>query len=467
MAGVFAIIDYTHLLNPSSFTSYGSALHSIEMLYMVPRILMGLLAVVDTLLIYKISERRYNRNVALIASVLFAVMPLSWLIRRVLLDSILMPFLLSSILLALYTNAKMGGFSKNHKTKGSKNIVLNLLSGVSLGLAIFTKMPALTMIPLVGSLIYTNNNNNLKKLGLWFIPVILIPLIWPAYSISANNFGEWLNGVFWQASRKTRHRNNVNRFYLSDGSSFSNSRSRRSYFCSNNKKRFLPSALAYSISHLHISYRMGRILSLDASITSILYCWPLLIEDVSHRIARRKKKVQQILLSYCIASAIGIFGLISTIMLITNNFSLSQFEAAGIGCSDCTKYRSNHASSGSSVSNNHNNEITVISGPIYSWIFKYVFNTAHVFSHPRDSSQPITKRVSLMVDSTYRYVMSNALTKREIEDEKQIRTLGNIYNSSETIASFADNGVQYKYLMYPYINIKDCPLSNIEVRTNY
>ena len=170
LAGVFALIDYTHLLNPSSFTSYGNALHSIETLYMVPRILMGILAVVDTFLIYKISERRYSRNVALIASVLFAVMPLSWIVRRVLLDSILMPFLLSSILFTLYAKV---GFSTNDKTKSSKNIVLILLSGVSLGLAIFTKMPALTMIPLVGFLIYKNNynrSNNLKNLGLWFVP---------------------------------------------------------------------------------------------------------------------------------------------------------------------------------------------------------------------------------------------------------------------------------------------------------
>ena len=45
---------------------------------------MGILAVVDTFLIYKIAERRYNRNVAFIAAILFAVMPYTWLIRRVL-----------------------------------------------------------------------------------------------------------------------------------------------------------------------------------------------------------------------------------------------------------------------------------------------------------------------------------------------------------------------------------------------
>jgi 4-amino-4-deoxy-L-arabinose transferase-like glycosyltransferase len=63
---------------------------------------MGILAVVDTFHVYKIAELRYNRNVEVIASVLFAVMPSLLYNRWILLDSILMPLLLSSILFALY-----------------------------------------------------------------------------------------------------------------------------------------------------------------------------------------------------------------------------------------------------------------------------------------------------------------------------------------------------------------------------
>src|SRR5919197_4750176 len=94
------------------------------MLYLIPRVLMGLLAVVDTFLIYKISERRYNRNVAIIASILFAVMPLSWLMRRILLDTILMPFLLSSILFAVYNTNKITNtkFAYSLKDKNKNRI---------------------------------------------------------------------------------------------------------------------------------------------------------------------------------------------------------------------------------------------------------------------------------------------------------------------------------------------------------
>ena len=70
-----------------------------------------------------------------------------------------------------------------------------------MGLAIFTKIPAFTLITLVGFLIYQNNNRNLKTLGLWFIPVILIALIWLAYATYSGHFDLWLNGVLWQTHR--------------------------------------------------------------------------------------------------------------------------------------------------------------------------------------------------------------------------------------------------------------------------
>ena len=200
---------------------------------------MGILAVVDTFLVYKISERRYNRSVAFIASVLFAVMPMSWLLRRILLDSILMPFLLSSILFAVYYNSNNNSNTKySSKTVGNNKQILVLLSGIFLGLAIFTKIPAFTMIPLVAFLIvhtgdgkkekYDNNDNNnnnnndnthdsssqrrlvlfhffnkknMKMLGLWFIPVIIIPLIWPIYSLAIGQFNLWLEGILYQTGR--------------------------------------------------------------------------------------------------------------------------------------------------------------------------------------------------------------------------------------------------------------------------
>ena len=118
-------------------------------------------------------------------------MPITWLLRRILLDSILMPFLLSSVLLAIYT-----------RDITSNKSILTLCSGICLGLAIFTKSPSLLFVPLVGFLIYSNNNKKLKTVGLWLVPIILLSIIWPAYSLYIGQFNYWLKDVVWQAHRQ-------------------------------------------------------------------------------------------------------------------------------------------------------------------------------------------------------------------------------------------------------------------------
>ena len=135
LASIFTSIGYPHSLNLSD------SANSVSTLYLIPRIIMGILAIIDTLLIYKIADKRYGKNVALISAVLFSVMPITWITRRILLDSILLPFLLLSILAALQ--------AKNSK----HSTLLILLSGTCLGLAIFTKIPAFTAMPLIGSLV--------------------------------------------------------------------------------------------------------------------------------------------------------------------------------------------------------------------------------------------------------------------------------------------------------------------------
>ena len=148
-------------------------------------------------------------------------MPYTWLIRRVLLEPIELPFLLTSILFALYTDIrarqkeskdivkvksredneriiekvseknKQGqrqreGYDNysGHTIMSNQNIILLLSSGIFLGLTIFTKIPAITLIPLIGFIVFTNNKKSFKAVGIWIIPVILIPLMWPIHALS-------------------------------------------------------------------------------------------------------------------------------------------------------------------------------------------------------------------------------------------------------------------------------------------
>jgi len=191
LAGLLWLTGYPDSMHASA---EGDVLKSVEQLWLVPKVLIGILGIVDTFLIYKISERRYSAKVGFMASILFATMSISFL-RTVYLESLQLPLLLSSILFALYTKVP------KTKDKEDKNLSNVLISGIFMGLAIFTKIPAFIMIPLVVFLILTSNNKKLKTLSLWVIPVVLIPSIWPVYAISHAQFDDWLSGMYWQTHR--------------------------------------------------------------------------------------------------------------------------------------------------------------------------------------------------------------------------------------------------------------------------
>jgi hypothetical protein len=208
LASVLSTIGYPKLSAPSS-TNFIDIVHSIEKLYTIPRIIMGCLSIVDTFLIYKVCERRYNRRLALIAAILFSVMPIGWMSKRIVLDSIMLPFILLAIYFALHRVSVKANLNASLPNRApienpEFRIITVLLSGIFLGLAIFTKIPASTFIPLVGFLVLTNSNRNFKLLGIWFIPVLLIPMLWPLFNFLNGNFETWMEGVFWQVGREGR-----------------------------------------------------------------------------------------------------------------------------------------------------------------------------------------------------------------------------------------------------------------------
>jgi hypothetical protein len=422
LAGSLAIIGYPDSLNPVR------DVHTMEILYLVPRILMGILAIVDTFLIYKISERFYNRNTAIVASILFAVMPLTWFTRRILLDSILLPFLLTSIFLAIYT-----------KDSKNKNIPI-LLSAVCLGLAIFTKIPIFVMIPLVGFLIYRNSNRNLKTLGLWFIPVILIPLIWPAQSILLGQFDLWLKDVLWQTSRESGGFGHITElFFMFDPVLFILG---IAGFVFAIKKRDFPLLLWVMPFVIFLSV-IGYVQYFHWIPVLPAFCIASarLIIDITNKLNRRK--IQQIL-SFGVISAIGIFGLVSTTMLITTNVS-SQFEAAAF----VAQYVKDESDTG--------NQITIIASPVYSWIFNYVFHQKHVFTDYRDLMfYPVeTEKVLLITDPHF---ISNLGAGEELQMA---------YDNTITVARFKGDILNYDSTKYPYTNMyANYEGSEIEVKVN-
>ncbi len=411
LAGILSAIGFPSSLHPTL------NIDSIGTLWLVPRILMGLLAIVDTFLIFKISEKLYNTKTGIAASLLFAVMPLTWLTRRILLDSILLPFLLLAIVLALY--------SKDSKHKSS----LVLLSGISMGITLFTKEYMVVMVPLLVFLLY--RNGNLRKIGLWLIPVVLIPSIWVIESIVRGEFNLWIADIMSQTERA-----NGGLLRLLGG-------------------YFLFDPVLFILGFVGISYSV-----IKKQAFPILWCVPFLIlfsivQYVQYFywipiipifciaggycIMDIEKTIKSFLFSYPILITIAIFGLVSTIFIITANVS-EQLEATAFVASYL----------------NQNKDATVISSPVYSWIFYYVFHDKSVFSDYRDLLYcPLpNQNIILVASPEFRAHLGDG------------RELAIVYSNTTTIMNFSSNVFSYNNKWYPYTNLwENFDGSIIDIRT--
>ena len=402
LATIFKIIGYPQILKPSA------DLNSIETLYLVPRIIMGLLAISDTFLVYMIAHYRYenNRIIALFAATLFAIMPVTWILRKIFLESILLPFLLLSILFAVYyaknkKNCDLTGntieasYKKNKKknfykintlvsgqnSSSSKNCILLLFSGIFLGVSIFTKIPAFTMIPLVGYVIFTNNNSKWKNLGIWFIPVIAIPLIWPASAIAYGDFNLWLNDLGWNAHRPDIH---------TDSELHGVPINSLKYIFKIDPALFILGIIGIVYSQIKRDYFIllwiipFLVFLITINFSSFFHLVPLLpgfciaasrtIVELCSRIKRpRIKKI----LPVVIVSVVGCFGLISTTLLINTNVTSSFFKT-------------------------------------YSFIVQYLVNQETTTNNQNNNNR----------DSNYNNLISRPFTNREAKDNDKITMLG-------------------------------------------
>ena len=481
LAGALGVIDYPALLNPSSNT-IGDALHSVEMSYLFPRVLMGILAVADTFLLYKISERRYNRNIALIASALFAVMPITLMLRRIYLDSILLPFLLSSILFALYANDFKNNNNNSNRqipalpaTNCTRKNILILLSGLFLGLGIFTKIPAFTMIPVIGLLIYTSSKDRkLNKLALWFIPVILLPSIWPAYAVMTGEFGLWIDAIAWQVNRveETHFYDAINAFFTIDPILLVIGTAGLVLAVIKRDLWLLLWVVPFLIFSFIVEWVI--VFHLIVLVPPLCIAAATMIQTLTMKVT--KKKVQR-LLPYVVISGIGIFGLISTINLISLNLNTAHLEANALLIKELSNV--------SDLTDHNYNNTIVFGHRIYLWIPKFVYHKDFDYYdydrvtiyHPETLQRLIDKKAlsiqlypstkasnknvfGLVVNGRILLLAHEAL---KIDDRKIIwivdkrpeqTQLLKMFNSSKKIDSFEQNLSNYDRDRYPFNTLR-------------
>jgi hypothetical protein len=466
LGSILTAVGYPHKVNALVMADDGQF---VEILYFAPRLLMGILAVVDTFLVFKIAERKYNIQVALIASVLFAVMPLTWLLRGIFLDNILLPFMLLSILFALNGKGSINGnryYAHTnrclHRLSGEK--ILVLLSGIFLGIAIFTKAPAGAMIPLVGFLIY-RNSKDLRLLTIWFIPVVLISGLWPVYNIYSGHFGEWIDGVLWQVTQrpeKTLSGSFIGIFSM-DPILITLGFAGLAYtLIFDVRKRDYFIAL-WIIPYLVFLYLIGWVSYFHWVILlpAITVSAAVLINRVLAKATDKglKKHTRLIPLNtIVVVSALGIFGLISSTMLIQVDATSSYFELYSFIVRQLEIDKSSF----------DGNPSTTIVGHRWTWAFtwipKYVYNDKISFVH-FNASQPIKTENFLLIIDNY--------VKRQLSDSNpEVITVGQtLYKNSYPLKTFKDETiVPYDEEVYPYTSMSENRgigrYSPVEIRMN-
>jgi hypothetical protein len=437
LAGIFKIIDY-----PAFLIKEGIGSTSVEEIFMVPRLIMGFLAIADTFLIYKISQRRYGDKVALAASILFAVTPLTWMTRRVLLESIQLPFVLTSILLIMYS-ADLKQYKK----------AAIIMSGVFMGLAIFTKIPAFTTIPLVASFAYFSSRR-LTYVILFVIPAILIPALWPMHALTLGDWNEWVSGVLYQTQRESRPLlNSLNTLFQVDPLLFVvgfggtiYSIFKRDYFM-----------MAWIFPILIFLQLIGYVSSFHLIPLLPPFCivGGRMIMEIGNN--SLNKKIGRVL-PFIRISAIGLFGLISISMLISIDTNATYYQALAYVVQKLPNAQPNNVTNDGPKSGD---DITLSGNPEYFWVPEFIFNKSFKGSSYYSNVPFKTDKYIMIMDRGFLNILDG--------DSRSSERLGLALNDTISLSTFHHNVTgNIDTSKYPYTNLRLTPESkSIDIRANY
>ena len=180
---------------------------------------------------------------------------------------------------------------------------------------------------------YTNTNRDLKALSLWFIPVVLIPALWPFLAASAGQFDNWYEGIIEQATERQSEPlvNSLKDFLTIDPVLFSLGIAGLVFAALRKDLFVLLSAIPYLIFLQLIGFVdvVHLVLLLPAFCIGSARMIIAITEYIISKMKLKKERIKLIPL-LAIICAIGVFGLVSTSMIITIKLNSSYFEAYAI-----------------------------------------------------------------------------------------------------------------------------------------
>lgn len=335
-----------------------------------------------------------------------------------------------------------------------------MISGIFLGLAIFVKIPIITMIPLVGYLLLSRRRNkSWRTLWIWIIPVILIPMIWPIYAILVGDFDQLSEDLTWNTQRGDIQLDSAVSSILANS---------LKYIFQIDPVIFILGIVGIIFSEIKrdvfiLLWAIPIIVFLFLiNFVSFFHFIPLLplfciaaakmIIDLSNRI--KNMKVRKII-PFALISAIGIFGLVSTTMLITSNVTSSYFKVYSFLVSYLASQigLDNH---NDLTDKDDDDKITMVGRhwtQSFYWIPKYVLDVNLDFkkiNRADDIKGSINdkERSLIIVDRSMRKSFSSG---KEISSKTETDTPSYFLTP---IATFSNDKPDYAYI-YPYTSMSE------------
>jgi hypothetical protein len=305
--------------------------------------------------------------------------------------------------------------------------VLILLSGIFLGLAIFTKIPAFTMIPLVGFLIFKNNKKLMKSFSIWLVPVITIPLIWPAYALSIGQLDQWWSGVYLQTQRANHTFFSSLKYNFMIDPLFVTIAAIGLFFTIIIQKDLF--ILLWAAPFLVFLYIVGFVsywhfipvlpISCIAGARLILY--------LSNGISNIRRVSGRYLPYICIA-VIANIGLSSNAIAIISSDNSTFFEATAF----LTQYL--HDNAKYNVYDGIESKLTIVGNPAYLWIPQYVFQFPGDYIGYYENNKHIRSNIIVEVlDNGLKSLLSKNNAAQQIELLNKNRQLYNINKLAEFV----------------------------------
>jgi hypothetical protein len=318
-------------------------------------------------------------------------------------------------------------------------------------------MPFFTLIPLVVFIllqkINTKDENgtndkfrstDIRALAVWFLPVVLIPMIWPAYAISVGQFDSWLDGVVYQTVRDSGGKDlRTSILFILDLDPVLLIMASAAIIYAVIKKDYF--ILLWALPYLVFLYLIGWAVPFHWNILLpvLSIAVGILIDSLIDTTASRKliKFFPHILIS-----ALVIIGFVSTTRFIESNLNTLYFQ---LYLFIIEELEHNNGSNGKE-SPRHDDGITIIGSHrtrALIWIPIYVFKDNITFREtdiPKDNfTAPLkTKKFLIVADSN--------LLSRLTGSDQYIRdaTVTRLYyNKSDTIATFIDKDYAKNNLM--------------------